>query len=201
VVAARLYNITVGTGPVPFLWFRVAKAGTRSTFNALRAWNPDFEIENGFRMRVPPQAWPDHLRFTFVRDPYARFVSAWRDKIVRGRPGSGIREPALLETLSDFDRFVDWVLAQDPERINVHFRPQTMLVPDNVDFIGRVESFDADLRHLFGRLGLGDLPEVPHQNRSTWGKRPDPVLTPDRLEGFNRYFGDDFRRFGYAVRK
>lgn len=199
--AVRLYNITVGAAPVPFVWFRVAKAGTRSTFNALRAAKLEFEIENGFRMRVPPDAWPDHLRFTFVRDPNARLVSAWRDKIVRGGAGSGIKDAALLEELAEFGRFVDWVLSQDPERINIHFRPQSMLVPRNVDFIGRVESFDADFQHLFGRLGLGDLPEVPHHNRSTWANLPDPVVAPTQREGLNRYFSDDFRRFGYAIRR
>lgn len=199
-VVHPLYNITVGAAPAPFLWFRVAKAGTRSTFAALHALGLDFEIENGFRMRVPPHAWTDHLRFTFVRDPYARIVSAWRDKIILRRKGSGINDQVLYEQLSDFGNFVEWVLSQDKERINPHFRPQTILVPENVDFIGRLESFDADLRHLFGRLGLGDLPKAPHHNRSNRAKRPEPTMSPSALQGINAYFRDDFRRFGYAIR-
>lgn len=112
-----------------------------------------------------------HHHFTFVRNPYARLVSAFYDKVVNpqadGRMygkeplrsairGYGIRPD--LDPVLAFRRFVvlarDSVLAADPATADIHWMPMTwhaasaMRLGFAYDEIFHVESFAADLRGL-----------------------------------------------------
>ena len=66
---------------------------------------------------------PSISSFSFVRDPYARIVSGWHDKIVNRGPGGGNLKPDEREKLLNFGDFVHWVSQQDPVSINKHYRP------------------------------------------------------------------------------
>lgn len=193
------YSITVGSAPSPFVWFRVAKAGTRSTLKALRDSKAVFEIENGYKLPVRAQDYPGYFRFTFVRNPYSRLLSAWRDKVLKPDAAIPARDPELGAELSDFARFVEWICDQDPAQINIHFRPQARLVPPEIDFVGRMETFEADLRNVFDRIHLGNLENVPHGNRTAKANRVEPEVTPSIQGAITKYYEDDFRRFGYTM--
>jgi hypothetical protein len=197
--SSRRYNMTVGTTPARFVWFRVAKAGTRSTLAVLREHIGDFEIEEGFSKKFRPAKYEDHFKFTFVRNPFARILSGWRDKIVQGAPGGGALSAEDKVYLSDFDRFVEWLIAQDPETVNIHFRPQHLLVPDKVDFVGRLETFDADLRQVLQRLGVDKVGTIPHRNRSESRTTKGNEVSPNARCLIVRHFRADYERFGYPT--
>jgi hypothetical protein len=102
------------------------------------------------------------LRFSFVRNPYARLVSAWADKY-KNKPLVGgdsfvdkylnyrkSTDPALPEgagvTLS-FPDFVRFTTATADRRLDAHWQLQDDLLDMpgiKLDFIGKVESFSAD---------------------------------------------------------
>lgn len=196
----RLYTLTAASIPSKFVWIQVAKTGTRSVISVLRKNISTFDLEESYREQLPPAKYADHFKFTFVRNPYDRLISGWMDKIVNGAPGGGVRDEKLRERLRDLDVFVDWLTDHDPADLNIHFRPQTLLVPEEVDFVGRTESLTQDLRLVLSHIGLPKGISIPHRNKSG----SDPVLLRDAKPGtfdkVNRLLEPDFKRFGYAMR-
>jgi hypothetical protein len=197
---ANLFNMTIANGPSKFIWFRVAKTGTRSTLAVLRDQGAKFSLEQGYKVPYDSNDFFGYFKFSFVRNPYSRLVSAWQDKIVNGGRGGGKFEPGEREKLSSFDRFLDWVAGQDPVSINNHYRPQALLIPDKIDVIGRFENYGTDLFRIIREIGLPILDEIPHRNRqlmptghSRWTKR--------QLDIVSEYYRADFERFGYEVQK
>ena len=183
------------------------------------------------------------LKFAFVRDPWTRLVSGYVDKLVGAAP------PALplirhkwTRTLwghcqwlcyrhlcgvgplqkrgLTFREFVETLCDTSPEALNRHFRPQSSILAGvPLDFVGRLEHFDADFRKLQQRLGDTPPPRAEHRQRyqgdaagecvADW---PAPRLrdlnafphwtrfyTPDLMEQVAHYFAADFATFGYSA--
>jgi len=108
---------------------------------------------------------PDWRRFAFVRNPYARLYSAYKNKIADlTSPYIGVRQTIWRlagnghppAEAPPFDAFVRYVAQQpDPDR-DGHWRSQTgALCLDLIDygFLGRVESFEKDLGTVLRSLG------------------------------------------------
>lgn len=118
----------------------------------------------------------DTLRFSFVRNPYARAVSCWADKfaskpLVKGdffidsylaaRMEIDTRLPAGPSCTLSFPDFVHFVAAAEDAHKDNHIYPQSEILslPQmELNFIGRVESFNADILHVLAHLGAsGDV--------------------------------------------
>ena len=193
------FNLTIGLAPKKFVWFRIAKCGTRSTLAALREYVTDFDIEQGFKIRYSSEQYSDYFKFTFVRDPYSRIVSAWNDKILLGNSGGGKFDSDLVNRIQDFRFFVDWLIDQDPKTVNIHFRPQALLVSEEVDFVGRMENFNEDLPNVLKEIGISPLHKVPHRNRKNLSRKE--ILGSGRvLNAITDYYSLDFERFDYTIR-
>ena len=87
--------------------------------------------------------------FTFVRNPYVRVLSAYLDKI------AGSRDPAvwgpfaarhgLGEAEVSFGRFLRLVASEEPESMDAHWRPQTLMTGARLRAL-RLHRHDGDLR-------------------------------------------------------
>lgn len=132
----------------------------------------------------------DHwLKFTFVRDPYARVLSAYLDKIVRLRYDLRPRYRALQGTGTttaeppSLDRFLDF-LAEGGLYANVHWAPQTalLLIPlAAFDFVGKVENLDHDLNHVLQRI----FPGQPQRGWPAFGRAgPPPTGAQDKVSSW-----------------
>lgn len=196
---APRFNFTIGCVPVKFVWFRVAKCGTRSTLKLLRQHVTEFQIEQGFNRCYPRKKLLDYTKFSVVRNPYTRIVSAWNDKIRLDNPSGLCLTEGQKTKLQDFDYFVEWLVDQPKRTANIHLRPQSLLVPNDVHEIGHIENFDHDLCRILKRAGFPGIKEVPHIN--AW---PAPKETHQFnariLKLLNDYFESDFERFGYKMR-
>ncbi|MBZ2190368.1 sulfotransferase family protein [Alcanivorax sp. JB21] len=98
--------------------------------------------------RKEVEQFADLFRFTVVRNPYSRVLSAYLDKMARF--------PERNTSYATFDAFVER-LSQDPAYLlsNAHWAPQTalMLIPvEDFDFIGKVESLDQDLATITAKI-------------------------------------------------
>ena len=146
-------------------------------------------------------------RFTVVRDPWSRAVSAWR--FVRAGVGTGegvVAGMAKAERydrpqFASFDGFVEWLATADLSREDGVFRPQSRWFTDAggrelVQHIGRLEDLGPTVAWVEARTGRPFA--VGHTNRSGDAIDWRRLYTPDTAAIVGRVYADDVRRLGYA---
>lgn len=134
------------------------------------------------------------FKFTFVRNPYTRVLSAYLDKIKTGKK---------MSALPDFYSFCQY-LDRGGLHANAHWAPQSslLLMPlPRFDFIGRMESLDRDISVVGDRLGF--TPTDDNVRAGPKATNADKLLTEhldDRsLLILNRLYAGDFDAFGYPT--
>jgi hypothetical protein len=141
--------------------------------------------------------------FAFVRNPYDRLYSAYKNKVLQpsGTGGKNFFWNHGIRFGMKFDEFVDVVCEIPDRKIDRHLRSQSWfltyedkLIPD---FIGKLEEFEKDWGVLNERFELG----YPTHKNSTKSLNVDdyPAQYSKRLEEkvFNRY-RKDFEYFSYV---
>ena len=144
--------------------------------------------------------------FTFVRNPFARLLSAYLNKIVQHRDPSVWGRFAARHGLDDaplpFHRFLELVAATPPARMDMHWRPQSHTIAPHAvayDFVGTMERFEEDLLQVLERIFGRDLPvheHAPHRTGST-----DLLASyygPQEIDLARRICAVDFRELGYS---
>lgn len=145
---------------------------------------------------------PGYFRFSFVRHPVSRFISFYNDKI-----GGANKERALLDELDQYGLKHGMAIEQCLERIlrypnqdclNPHFAPQHQFILHEdklcVDFIGRLETFDSDIKILARGVNVA-IPSL----KANVGRKPKDHLSPEALEMIARIYQQDFALFGYDL--
>lgn len=152
------YNITASQTH-KFVWFRVAKVGTRTILSILQK-NVPLTI-NDYSVPYNSKDYEDFFKFAFVRNPWSRVVSCYCNKVLTKC------HPAFEECYDkDFAYFVDFINRIDVANCDPHIKLQTRLFPINeLDFIGRLETFSEDLQHVLSMLNINDIP-MEHKNSS-----------------------------------
>ena len=161
---------------------------------------------------------PLTLRFAFVRNPYARLVSAWADKfqgkaLVPGnsfvdkylayRNAADLTLPCGADHTLSFAQFVAFATATALCRVDAHWQTQEdMLNMPGImlDHVGKVETFDDDFLTVLDHIGRG--PDVlhsaaPYLNTSShrpWRDYYSQSLADDVYRAYER----DFDMFGYT---
>jgi len=147
--------------------------------------------------------------FTVVRNPYTRLASSFLDRIARGKsPHVQVVCDALGVSRHEDIRFHDFCryleaggLDQDP-----HWYPQVDFIPcgaDKLDFVGHVETLDADLNQIMTRIGgaapAGLLSWSPHATGAS-GKLSQ-LYCDESARIVARLYERDFSAFGYSTRR
>lgn len=162
----------------------------------------------GQLLKLEPRA-ASYFIFGFVRNPWSRMLSWYRmverlrEDAAAGREASRdmLEGVAFLREVAaecpDFEYFV----MTGPERWRRLRVPQVryLSVPGGgrrADFIGRQETFEADLQAVFARLGL---PLTDVRERNVDASRPDyrEVYTDRMRKRVGNLFEKDCRAFGY----
>ncbi len=148
----------------------------------------------------------DVLRFTVVRNPYTRFVSAWRDKVylyeptaedvyvaVRGvAPDVGHKQPI------QFPEFVTHVERTIGATTDPHWRRQVDLTyPDAIRYshIGKTENLPATIEMLYRRAGHEPPETMPRANGAAL--LAGAAYTPTLAERVHGIYAQDFLAFDY----
>lgn len=146
-------------------------------------------------------------RFTVVRNPWARTVSAWRFSRIEKGIGDGINvgmAPGLYDIpeFETFDRFAsewlpqadmvtdDWVFHQQ-HKWSTNANGQTI-----VDHVGKLEDLQATIDWV--EETIGRRLEISHTNRSGESIDWRSFYTPDTAAVVARVYAEDIRRFGYS---
>src|SRR6056297_620687 len=126
-------------------------------------------------------AQPGWMRFVVIREPLERLVSAYIEKFAVNRQQPGVKitcDPVLMRTFKagwlreeDYERgitfrqFVSDILAQHPNRLDPHWRPQAQYLknfpPTHVYRMHEMEKLARDLSEH-----IGQCVNVPHANMS-----------------------------------
>jgi len=150
-----------------FVFIHIPKTAGQSIKQVLQAGAPD-------AIHLPHMSVQQHLEwlgttqyeqlftFSFVRNPWARWVSMYHyfKKKKRGKHFNEV-DPALP--------FNEWLPKQVPLKPNTYL---DWLKKENgelgVQFIGKVEEIEKDVRHVCALLGFKIIPtEIPKINTST----------------------------------
>ncbi len=147
------------------------------------------------------------FRFTIVRNPYSRLVSAWKNKVVPCEPGAERlylaikgRLPELhAKDLITFDEFVNYLHAKgDLSEADPHWRRQV----DHLFFkalsfshVGKLENMTATLARFQQHLGLAEPLMAGGKNVSA----PVGLATynQDLADKVYSLYQEDFEHLGY----
>jgi hypothetical protein len=157
--------------------------------------------------------FPGLFSFAFVRNPWDRLVSCYRDKIggeVDGYTYFTIR-PGVANCLArfdvffagmSFDEFVRAVASIPDEDADAHFRSQHTFVTDDegrlaVDFVGRYERLAEDFRVVERRIGLPEL-ALPRLQAARVAARYPAFYTAETQRIAADRYGRDLEMFGHA---
>jgi hypothetical protein len=161
-----------------------------------------------------PKAYPGLFSFAFVRNPWDRLVSCYRDKILGQAPDFTEFHPArrvayclarfdAFQPGMSFEQFVEAVSGIPDVDADGHFRSQHSFVSNGsgdivLDFVGRFESLQTDFRSVCLELDMApvDLPRVqvtkPRGRYTEYYTRRTRDLVGDRFRSDLELFGYEF---------
>jgi hypothetical protein len=199
-----------------FIFFPVPKTGTHSVRQALRPHMADDDLEQvglfvqkkfpfpelseighghlsvaQVRPVLGADTFDRYFKFTFVRNPYDRFVSYCA--FMSRHAGHFVNEPR---------EFMRYILLERRPLNHVHFRPQyEMLVDANgalaMDFVGKCESMQHDYDAVCTKLGVASTTleranASSHQHFAEYYDAELKALVAD-------FYRRDFELFGYDL--
>lgn len=144
---------------------------------------------------LPEYNWDTYTKFCFIRNPYTRLYSHWLEACQNN--GASSISKAALNTNGNFNKFVQQLMEEEIRHafhVNyfyTHHKKQPIM-----DFIGRFETYENDLKEIFRII---DIPYMPiHAN-----KRGDndylKFYTANSIRIVNQYAAKSFEVFGYEM--
>jgi hypothetical protein len=172
------------------LWFRNAKVGTRTIHNHFEESCAKNKYIYGSEMSYSPSMFKDFFKFAFVRNPQARFISAFKDKVLKQNYFKFTAED--YAKMQDLNEFLTWVETLDIRKCDRHLRAQTALIDvPQLDFLGRFENFSDDLNVILNRLNA-EVPEIGHLNKSAHSQI---ILDASQQRRIEIIYAADFKAF------
>jgi hypothetical protein len=148
---------------------------------------------------------PRYFHFSVVRNPYGRVLSAYLDKYQEGdkhRAAYGDRVASYDGGAISFRAFCRY-LADGGEAENAHWMRQSRILDlaDRMDFVGKLESLDADLEAIFARIGGAGPDQVPRAGppATAASSKVRQYYDAECASLVERVYREDFERFGYAT--
>ena len=168
----------------------------------------------------------DIKRFSFVRNPYARILSAYLSKIVRplegykfnpDRPsavppkgqiirlftGQPINESTEFNMNIDFKTFVELVSEQSTYEMDPHWKPQyDLLMADKIEysFIGRFEEMSSEIETLMNLIKITNYDSPGYSdNRTNSVSQLREYYTDETIKLVAEKFKIDFDHYVYST--
>lgn len=135
----------------------------------------------------------DYFKFAFVRNPWSRTVSVYKDKIKGRDPDFTLESFNGLSRGMTFEEFIEW-LCESPEGLDEnadrHWLSQYRFVAPKgellVDHVAKFENLDEGWSCIMSRVGLSEI-KLPVKNRST-------SRTQENTKDYRHYYDRRARR-------
>ncbi len=149
----------------------------------------------------------DLCKFTFVRSPYTRVLSAYNDKIENQLEKSNSN---YIIKSNSFGEFLD-TLAEGNLYLNKHWVPQTELLAfpaRKFDYIGKVENYESDFLQIsecFDFQQSVNVSDILNQTGERDGHRTNSsqqlkeYYDDKKIDKVNRLYEKDFITFNYPM--
>lgn len=147
-------------------------------------------ISESFKQAYSNQKYPDNF--------YLRLS----EKIKKKFGYSDIEAIDLENNPISFEEFIHFVCNQNPKCMDIHWQPQTLQLSwDHIkyDFIGHIENFEQDIRHILDRINAPKyIYNLVKEKRNSSQKEGKKILWTDDLANqvYEKYKAD-FEAFGY----
>lgn len=168
-----------------------------------------------------------YTKFIFVRDPFVRLISAYRNKFElrnedfyrrfaqvmlrryanQPTPPASVDEAFGVGVHPTFSNFIQYLLDPQTEKempFNEHWRQVYRLChPCQIqyDFVGHLETAEEDAEHLLRQLRVDNVVEFPTSHRnltaSTWESDWFGSVSAEARRELYKLYEPDFRLFGY----
>jgi hypothetical protein len=140
---------------------------------------------------LSPHQYRSYFKFSFVRNPWARAYSWFKNVRSDPRQQENLDVPADI----DFDTFLRRFAGRGM------LKPQAYWLVDfsgavPLDFLGRFESLATDFAQVCEQLGIAE-PKLPHKVRSAGRDEYLRWYTPPLKRLVEEVYADDIARFGY----
>ena len=152
--------------------------------------NTDFdEKHKGFEYYKQhyPAEFTAFFKFTIVRNPYDRLVSAWKWQ-------TAVVKNQKLSTLKDFIE-----ARPDASKYSEKFKLEGLSVFESIkkfDYIGRFEDLISTYYHLSKKLNI-QMDAIPHTNRTGLGEY-QKYYDEDTIDLVRKKYSIDLELFGYG---
>jgi hypothetical protein len=151
------------------------------------------------------QKWNDSLKFTFVRDPYSRFISAFNFILSIPTISENLVDNDNYEKFENIDYFIDNKDELSDIAYNHVFLSQYDQIIDkdginNINFIGKQENLEEDLSNILLKAGFNEIKHIERRNINK--NRIDynyykTYYTEYSFNFVNKHFEKDFSEFNY----
>ncbi|WP_445363384.1 sulfotransferase family 2 domain-containing protein [Microbulbifer sp. ANSA003] len=154
------------------------------------------------KVETNKSALPNCYTFTFVRNPYDRFLSFYKNKILTDKP-----EKHIFKNLKDYGIYPNMPIEEcalrlsevkNMAKLNPHVIPQSLFIfsgrVSEIDFIGRLENFHSDSRHLQQKINS----KIPFRISNT-SKDNQLTLSTRSKTLIAKAYKKDFILLGYKI--
>lgn len=155
----------------------IARVASGSIAQALKQGRVNVKADQ-IRKVIGEFEWDRRFKFTFVRDPYDRFLSAINSHAF----ATGDKDEEIMN-------FAEGAMVRNPSI----FMKQSDYINEELDFIGKYENLEEDWNKVCEALGTEIKLDKSNKTEIIYKE-----LTPRARDFVTGYYTEDFKRFKYG---
>lgn len=181
------------------IFIPISKVASNSIKNAFEGFDKNHFIISRKRIKN----YKSFFKVAFVRNPYDKIVSCYKDKILdRDENSRFIRHNKNMRPGMSFKEFVKVAYKTSDPKLDRHLKSQHYLLSDKKgnlipDFIGKFESIKRDFEKICKKMGVQKPPELPQINKNNPEKDYRKYYDEETKKMVYERYKRDIEVFGY----